>query len=114
MWLLRKASEFITGLKVKSDKHPLNYVDRKAEEMSAPYKLEPPVKTSPPPTKKEVVMTKTSETPATVEKPKKPRVKKDPAAKPAETPAKKTSAKPKKPAAKKPAAKKTAAKKASV
>ncbi len=93
MWLLRKASEFLTGLKVKPDKHPLEYIDRKTEEINAPYKVEPAVTPSLPPTQKEAVMTKTPETSVPVEKVKKPRVKKDPAAKPAEIPAKTTATK---------------------
>lgn len=122
MWLLSKISEFITGLKPKSDKHPLDYVDRKMQEMNAPYKIEPaapPVHVAPAavtatnlhPTEKEAIMPKTSapavEAPA-AEPPKKTRAKKDPAPK-AVAPkavapkavAKKAAAKPKKPTAKK-------------
>lgn len=40
--MFKRIAEWITGHKRSESKHPLDYVDRKAEELHAPYKVEKP------------------------------------------------------------------------
>lgn len=41
--MFKRIAEWITGHKRSETKHPLDYIDRKAEELHAPYKVETPV-----------------------------------------------------------------------
>ena len=39
--MFKRIAEWITGHKTSDNRHPLDYIDRKAEAMHAPYKVEP-------------------------------------------------------------------------
>ena len=45
--MFRKIAEWLTGKKRDDQKHPLDYIDRKAEQMHAPYKVEPVLQSAP-------------------------------------------------------------------
>lgn len=40
--MFKRIAEWITGHKRSESKHPLDYIDRKAAELHAPYKVEKP------------------------------------------------------------------------